>query len=274
MYLWILKYRNSLNNIISKPVHSVDKYHLFQELNRVVDEVRVTNSWIVKMNFIKADEMISIWKIPKKLSSENIKEINKKSKRNWIMKKYKEKALQRVNIDKISKKSITNSIWKIVEYKEITLDFFLETGYRKLFFTREKNLSPIQKLRLNQIFREFDYLGFLAESWTVKEDFMDALDNLDMKEIDRIHELCKSSEHHRLKQLWRTITNWYAWIKWFCEHSTESFKFTNAYTEWFNNICKTLKRQAHWFKHKSNYFKKILVKSMIGKTKKNLLKWY
>lgn len=103
---------------------------------------------------------------------------------------------------------------------------------------------------------------------------MDTLDNLDMKEIDRIHELCKSSEHHRLKQLWRTITNWYIWIKWFCEHSTESFKFTNAYTEWFNNICKTLKKQAHWFKHKSNYFKKILVKSMIGKTKKNLLKWY
>ena len=42
------------------------------------------------------------------------------------------------NIDKISKQSITSSIWKIVEYKEITLDFFLETGYRKLFFTREK----------------------------------------------------------------------------------------------------------------------------------------
>jgi hypothetical protein len=29
---------------------------------------------------------------------------------------------------------------------------------------------------------------------------MDAIDNLDLKEIDRIIKDCKNSEHHRLKQ--------------------------------------------------------------------------
>jgi hypothetical protein len=52
---------------------------------------------------------------------------------------------------------------------------------RKLFLLGEKNLSPIQKLRLNQIFYEFDYLGFLKEAWTTKEDFCDAMDTLDIK---------------------------------------------------------------------------------------------
>ena len=63
----------------------------------------------------------------------------------------------------------------------------------------------------------------------------------------------------------------YDWIKWFCEHSTEDFKFTNAYTEGYGLVCKNLKRQANWFRFKSTYFKKILAKSMINKTKIKLL---
>lgn len=89
--------------------------------------------------------------------------------------------------------------------------------------TREKNLSLLQKLRINQIFREFDYMDLLKRSSDIKEDFMNALNELDLKEIDRIILDCKSSEHHRIKQFWRTLTNWYSWIKWFCEHSTDTF---------------------------------------------------
>jgi len=264
-------YRKSLENIISKPVFSVDKYHLFQEANRMVDEVRILNSWLVKMSFVKADDIIKLWKIPKKLTKKEIAKINKNSKNKDTMKKYKDKALQRLKSEDINPKMLVNKKWEKIEYKEITLDYFLETWYRKLFLTREKNLSPIQKLRLNQIFREFDYNGYLAETWTIKEDFMDAIDNLDIKEIDRIIKDCKNSEHHRLKQFWRTLTNWYEWIKWFCKHSTDNFKFTNAFTEWYNLVCKNLKRQANWFKFKSNYFKKIFAKSMINKTKIQLL---
>ncbi len=76
----------------------------------------------------------------------------------------------------------------------------METGYRRLFFYREKNLSPISKLRLNQIFREFDYLGFMAEAWILKEDFMEAMDDLNITEIDRIMADCLTSEHYRIKQ--------------------------------------------------------------------------
>jgi hypothetical protein len=65
-------------------------------------------------------------------------------------------------------------------YNEITLDYFLENGYRTIFLTREKNLSELQNIRVNQIFREYDYHGYLVEAWTIKEDFMDAIDELNL----------------------------------------------------------------------------------------------
>ena len=100
---------------------------------------------------------------------------------------------------------------------------------------------------------------------------MDAIDELNITEIDRIIKDCRISEHHRIKQFGRTLTNWYDWIKWFCEHSTETFKFTNALTEGFNNSCKVAKRQAHWFKLKENYFRKIFVKCMLKNARNSIL---
>jgi transposase len=38
-------YAKLLDQIVGKPIHSVDKYHLFQEANRVVDEVRQIAIW-------------------------------------------------------------------------------------------------------------------------------------------------------------------------------------------------------------------------------------
>jgi len=260
-------YKQILKNIIWNPVHSVDKYHLFQEANRMVDEVRVLNSWLIKMKFIKADEIVKLWKIPKKFTKEDISKINQNQTNKWQT-KYKHKCEHKL---KYNSKIENILIWKNLEYKEITLDYFLETWYRTLFMTREKNLSLLQKLRINQIFREFDYMDYIKEARNIKEDFMNAIDELDLKEIDRIILDCKISEHHRIKQFWRTLTNWYSWIKWFCEHSTKDFKFTNALTEWINNSCKVAKRQSHWFKIKDNYLKKIFAKSMINKTKNILL---
>ncbi len=222
-------------------------------------------------NYVVASFWYTSWNQIAKLNQVSASKINKNSNKNDVMQKYKEKALQRLKSEDINPKVLVNKKWFKIEYKEITLDYFLETWYRKLFLTREKNLSPFQKPRLNQIFREYDYNGYLAETRTIKEDFMDAIDDLNMEEVDRILNDCKKSEHHRLKQFWRTLTNWYDWIKWFCEHSTQDFKFTNAYTEGYNLVCKNLKRQAHWFRFKSTYFKKILAKSMINKTKNKLL---
>ena len=252
-------YKKSLEKIVSKPIFSVDKYHLFQEANKMVDEVRILNSWLVKMKFVKADEIIKLWKIPKRFTKKDIAKINKNSNKRWLS-KYKNKC---EHLIRYNSKIQFILDWEKIEYKEITLDYFLETWYRKLFLRREKNLTWLQKLRINQIFKEFDYLDYLKESRTIKEDFMDAIDNLDLKEIDRIILECRGSEHHRIKQFWRTLTNWYDWIKWFCEHSTKDFKFTNALTEGFNNSCKVAKRQSHWFKLKENYFRKIFTKIML-----------
>lgn len=226
----------------------------------MVDEVRQISIWALAMNFIKIEDIPKLGKkVWKKLTKKDIENLRKNSD-NKAMQKYKEKAEQRLKADSIDPKKIINSKWEIVEYDEITADYFIEKWYRKLFFWREKNLSPIAKLRINQIFQEFDHLGFLQESWTIKEDFMDAMDNLDMTEIDRIRDDCLNSEHYRIKQFWRTIKRWYLWIKWFCEHSTPTFKFTNAFTEWANNLCKVAKRQSHWFRLKDMYIRKLTAK--------------
>ena len=181
------------------------------------------------------------------------------------MKKYKEKAETRLSIEQVNENDLYNSKWEKVNYSEITPEYFIEKWYRKLFFYHEKNLSWQQRLRLNQIFKEFDYLGFLQESWTLKEDFMDALDELNMTEIDRIRDDCLKSEHYRLKQFWRTIKRWYKWIKGFCEHSTEEFKFTNALTEGVNNLCKVAKRVSHGFSSKAMYIKKLCARFCLKK---------
>lgn len=255
-------YAQSLIQIIWNPIQSVDKFHLFWEANKVVDEVRQISIWWLSMNFVKIEDIPKLWKkINKKLTKEDIQNLNNSQDNTKLetMKKYKDKANMRLKPEQIYN-PLLNSKKEQVKYNEITTNYFIETWYRQLFMYREKNLSWIQKLRLNQIFREFDYLWFMQTARTLKEDFMDAMDNLDLKDIDKIMKECLESEHYRIKQFWRTIKRWYAWIKWFCEHSTPFFKFTNAFTEGFNNLCKVAKRQSHGFKLKSMYLKKLVAR--------------
>lgn len=258
-------YAVSLNQIIWNPIQSVDKFHLFQEANKVVDEVRQTSIWGLAMNFVRIEDIPTLGKkIGKKLTKDDIANIHKNSKIEG-MKKYKESGDMRLKAEQIDKSALYNSKWEKVEYKEITADYFIETWYKKIFLYREKNLSPISKLRLNQIFREFDYLGLMQQAWTLKEDFFDAMDNLDIQEIDRIQKECLESEHYRVQQFGRTLKRWNNGIKGFCEHSTAFFKFTNALTEWINNVCKVAKRVSHGFKTKEMYLKKLVAKFCITK---------
>jgi len=264
-------YANSLKQIIGNPLQSVDKFHLFWEANKMVFDVKEISDWALKMNFVKAGDAHTLWKkawkIGKNITKENIQDLNNAQDKTKIegMKKYKDKADMRIKPESLQNNPLFNSRWEETSYNEITLPYYLEKTYKLLFVKREKNLSDIEKLRLNQIFREFDYLGFLAEVWTLKEDFMDAMDNKDLKEIDRIKEDCLKSEHYRMKQFWRTLTRWYEWIKWFFTLSCDTFKFTNALTEWINNLCKVAKRQAHWFKLKTMYLKKLVARFCIKK---------
>lgn len=216
------------------------------------------------MNFVKLEDIHKLAKRTwTKITKEDIKVLNENQadeKKKKAMKKYKEKADQRLNLEAMNPEHLLNSKWEVIEYKEITSDYFIEKWYRLLFMKREKNLSWQEKLRLNQIFREFDYLWFLQEAWTLKEDFYDALDNLNMDEIDRIRDEELNSEHRRIKQFWRTIKRWYEGIKWYIKNSTENFKFTNALTEGVNNLCKVVKRVSHWFRNKDMYIKKLVAR--------------
>lgn len=92
------------------------------------------------------------------------------------------------------------------------------------------------------------------------EDFMDTMDEKNLDEINRIMTDCLSSEHYRMKQFWRTLKRWYAWIEGFFSVKSGTFKFTNALTEWINNLCKVAKRQSHWFRLKSMYLKKLVAR--------------
>jgi hypothetical protein len=79
------------------------------------------------------------------------------------------------------------------------LDHYFHKSYKTLFLYREENLSGIQKLRLRQILKEYDYNGYMAEARVAKERFMKALDELDIEEINDVMKDCLESEHYRIQ---------------------------------------------------------------------------
>ena len=60
-------YKNVAEEKIPWIVWTVDKYHLVQEANRMVDDVRVMTIWLTKMWFMKEEDFIRSKKVTKKL---------------------------------------------------------------------------------------------------------------------------------------------------------------------------------------------------------------
>lgn len=261
-------YRNTIQKHLWKKVYTVDKYHLVQEVNNMMTDVLSLNRWLIKMNFIKADDIVKKWKVPKDIIIKIKKKIKKWYKKQFS--KYKNKIDNMLKPEHIEKDKLYNSKWVKIYFKEITLEYFLNGRwtYKSLFTIREKNMSWYQKLRLRQITREFDYNNYLKEAWVIKENFVDALDEKDINWIDRIMSEALSSEHYRIQEFWRTLRNWHDGIKNYCLYSTDEFKFTNAFTESINNQCKVAKKVSHWFKHKDNYFRKLTSRFSIQKSQK------
>ncbi len=102
----------------------------------------------------------------------------------------------------------------------------------------------------------------------MKENFIDALDEKNIEDIDRIMKETLNSEHYRIQQFGRTLRNWYDWIANFCKYSTKEFIFTNAYTEGINNQCKVAKRVSYGFRTKNNYFRKLTAKFTLWNSQK------
>ncbi len=231
---------------------TVDKYHLVQEVNRMMDDVRQLNKWLISMKFTDPETIAKTGKVPKKL-------LKKKKVEKWIdVWKYKSK-VEVLDEKYFTKDELKRANWETIEFKEIKLEYFLEVKgwYKTLFMKREENLSGIQKLRLRQILREFDFKWYLTEAWVLKERFIDALNEKDWEEIKNMTQDALSSEHYRIKAFWRTLNRRKEELENFCIYSTDEFKFTNALTESVNNQCKVAKRVSHGFKNKKNYFKKL-----------------
>jgi len=70
-------YANTLKDILWNPIQWVDKFHLFQEANKMVDEVRQISIWALAMNFIKIEDIPKlgkkIWKKIKKKLNKDLK---------------------------------------------------------------------------------------------------------------------------------------------------------------------------------------------------------
>lgn len=173
------------------------------------------------------------------------------------MKKYKNKENHTLDEKYIQKEDLIKRNWRIWEYKEITEDAFLNKWYKSLFWTKEDNLSWIQKLRLRQILRDYDPHNYMKDAWVYKETFCIALDKLDIETIRDVKNWCLDSMHYRINEFGRLLKRRDKQLENYCKHSTDEFKFTNAYTESINNQCKVAKRVSHGFVYKSSYKKKL-----------------
>ncbi|MDQ7022083.1 MAG: hypothetical protein Q9M97_00875 [Candidatus Gracilibacteria bacterium] len=86
---------------------------------------------------------------------------------------------------------------------------------------------------------------------------MDALDELNMTEIDRIRDDCLKSEHYRIKQFGRTIKRCMPELKDFVSIQLMNLNLLMLLTEGINNLCKVAKRVSHGFSFKSYVYQKI-----------------
>lgn len=247
-------YIQTITGLLPHVVSTVDKYHMVQEANRMMDDVRQLNHWLIKMGDIEEQEKENIctaWKLPSCLT-------RKKKGIKWTQTaKHK------------PQNTVTNFIWQAQsadgtsrEFLEITEQYFIQSknGYKTLFMRREKNMSQLQKLRIRQLLREFDYKWFLSEAWMFKEMFIDALDDRCYDDIVVIMNWALSSNHYRIQTRWKTLRRWKRELKNFCEHSSEAFAFTNSFTESVNNQSKICKKVGHWFRHKDNYRRKLVAR--------------
>lgn len=155
------------------------------------------------------------------------------------------------------KELLIKKSWESCTYKEVTYQHFVNKWYKFLFVTRAKNLSWMQRLRLRQIFNEFDIHWYLAESWIMKEWFCEALDDRDIEEIRRVRDDCLLSNHYAIIWFWKTLQKRDKQLESYCIHSSSEHTFTNAFAESINNQCKIAKHVSMWFRHKDNYKRKL-----------------
>ena len=203
-----------------------DHFHIKQMMNKLVVGVNSMNKWMIKA-WHYWDELVN-------LCEEEI--INK----------------QKYRTDKLK--------WTIeyhsdnIDYKAITLWFFLSKRYHSLMTMKKANLTEKQYDRLMQIFAEFDPCWYVYQAWKWKEMLMKSIKDKDIWIIDKLIIYFRKSVHYKVKTVWKTIKKRREEIKNYFE-----IKITNAFTEWKNTKAKLFKRMAYWYYKKENYIKRLLL---------------
>ena len=221
-------------------VFVVDKFHLIQSANKVIDEVRKMNQWMIQMGYFDGKNYVDM---------KQKKGIRKRRKKSKELSKYRTDE----EIKKLKEQGKRVYVPPDEGYKAITEEYYLDKKYRTLLLLGEEKLSYRQKLRLNQIFIEFDPKGYLFEIYNAKEKLRYALNNKDQNELDELIEDLKDTEHYKIEEFRNMIKNHYEGIL-----NYFKYEITNARPEGKNNKAKVMKRIAYGYNNKENYMKKLL----------------
>lgn len=219
-----------------------DHYHLKQLFSKLLMEVYNMNNWMIKAGHYDktVKDLCTLETIKFNKYREDRLEFNVRDFR-----EYRPKI-----------KSLTDENWEVIsiDYKPITLGYFLSKRYIDLLLIESKKLSEKQKHRLNQILFEFDPKWYLKEAYLSKELFYEAIESKDEEILGKVISDLKSAIHYKVKICWETLEKWKQEIINFFKTN-----ITNAFTEWKNTKAKLLKRMAYWYRNKDNYIKRLLL---------------
>jgi transposase len=222
----------------------VDKYHIIQMANNVLDEVRQMNNWMIHMG-IYGHDIIDL---------KQRKGIRKNAKGHMSPEK-----ISLRNYSKYRKpfknKKLKLRLYRPEDpvYQAITIQHYLIEKYRTLFLKKEEDLSNKQRHRLNQILIEFDPLGHVSDAYVIKEMIHEMMEEKSEKILAEVLFLLRGAEHYKLQELYRSLLRWK-------EEIINYFKYgkTNARNEGYNNKAKILKRISYGYNTKKNYMKKLM----------------
>lgn len=171
-------YANVVKEVLGgRSLHTVDPAHLVFLGNKIVDQVRQMNDWMIKMGYFEENRKID-------LSTKHGLKRGRKPKK------------------------ITHN--QLQKQKKIQLE---PMEHRTLFLYGEERLSDKQNYRINQLFRESDPEGYVFEVWSQKELVREALQKKDISLIDKVIKDAKESKHYLIQSFGKTLKTWYEGIK-------------------------------------------------------------
>lgn len=238
--------RTVLTHLGAHVVDIVDKFHVIQQANKVFDQVRQLNNWMIHTGYY-GNEIIDLEqkKAVKKTEKKQRLHMNEKTSDT----KYRSLEIEKLALEKGTRPYLPDS----PKYKPITLEHYISEKYRTLFLVGEEKLTQNQQHRINQILIEFDPENYMFEAYNTKEKIRECLHNKDSDLLDEIISDLEQSKHYQLKTFCNTLkTQKQAILNYF------KYGLTNARCEGKNNKAKVLKRISYGYNTKKNYMKKLL----------------